>query len=166
MPTKGNQFKTNTLRDEPKSDRLRRKAEKEKASRQKQEKMPVFNLQDGRAAKIAGLFLLIMSVFFLIAFTSYLFTWQEDQSYVSPANGGWHNLFKTQQELIDNGIKNPIVDNWLGKFGALLSNQFIFEWFGMASFVFVFVFFIVGYRLLFRVRLYSLTKTLAYSFFC
>jgi DNA segregation ATPase FtsK/SpoIIIE, S-DNA-T family len=165
MPTKGNQFRTNTLRDEPKSDRPSAKAEKEKASRQKQEKMPVFNLHDGRAAKIAGLFLLIMSVFFLIAFTSYLFTWQDDQSYVSPSNGGWHNLFKTQQELIDNGIKNPIVDNWLGKFGALLSNQFIFEWFGIAYFIFVFVFFIAGYRLLFRVRLYSLTKTLAYSLF-
>jgi S-DNA-T family DNA segregation ATPase FtsK/SpoIIIE len=165
MPTKGNQFKTNTLRDDTKPDRSSPKSEKEKASRQKQEKMPSFNLRDGRAAKIAGLFFLVMSVFFLIAFTSYLFTWQEDQSYVSRANGGWHNLFKTQQELLDNGIKNPMVDNWLGKFGALLSNQFIFEWFGVASFVFVFVFFIIGYRLLFKVRLYSASKTLAYSLF-
>ena len=106
-----------------------------------------------------------MSVYFLIAFTSYLFTWQEDQSYVSPANGGWHNLFKTTQELTDNGIKNPVVENWLGKFGALLSNQFIFEWFGIASFLFFFVFLIVGYRLLFKVRLYSVSKTAGYSFF-
>ena len=165
MPTKGNQFKTNTLRDDTKPDRSSPKSEKEKASRQKQETMPSFDLRDGRLAKIAGLFFLVMSVFFLIAFTSYLFTWQEDQSYVSPANGGWHNLFKTQQELIDNGIKNPVVENWLGKFGALLSNQFIFEWFGVASFVFVFVFFIIGYRLLFKVRLYSVSKTLAYSLF-
>src|SRR5258708_4481554 len=165
MPTKGNQFKTNTLRDDTKPDRSSPKSEKGKASRQKQEKMPSFNLRDGRVAKIAGLFFLVMSVFFLIAFTSYLFTWQEDQSYVSRANGGWHNLFKTQQELLDNGIKNPMVDNWLGKFGALLSNQFIFEWFGIASFLFVFVFFIIGYRLLFRVRLYPVSKTLGYSFF-
>ena len=108
---------------------------------------------------------MILSVFFLIAFTSYLFTWQEDQCYVSAANGGWHNLFKTQQELIDNGIKSPVVENWLGKFGALLSNQFIFQWFGIASFLFVFVFFIVGYRLLFKVRLYPLGKTVGYSVF-
>src|SRR6201996_6067892 len=165
MPTKGNQFKTNTLRDDTKPDRSSSKSEKEKASRQKQENMPSFNLRDGRAAKIAGLFFLVMSVSFLIAFTSYLFTWQEDQSYVSHANGGWHNLFKTQQELIDNGIKNPVVQNWLGKFGALLSNQFIFEWFGIASFLFVFVFFVIGYRLLFKVRLYSVVKTLGYSLF-
>jgi len=165
MPAKGNQFKTNTLRDDTKPDRSSSKSEKEKPSKQKQERQPVFNPGDGRIAKIAGLFLLILSVFFLIAFTSYLFTWQEDQSYVATANGGWHNLFKTQQELIDNGIKNPVVENWLGKFGALLSNQFIFEWFGVASFLFVFVFFIVGYRLLFRVRLYPVSKTLGYSFF-
>src|SRR5437879_2581609 len=164
MPIKGNQFKTNTLRDDSKPDRSS-KGEREKPAKQKQERTPKFNLSDGRLAKIAGLFFLVMSVFFLIAFTSYLFTWQEDQSYVSPANGGWHNLFKTQQELLDYGIKNPVVDNWLGKFGALLSNQFIFQWFGIASFLFVFVFFITGYRLLFRVRLYPLSKTLAYSFF-
>ncbi|MGZ3776799.1 MAG: DNA translocase FtsK 4TM domain-containing protein, partial [Mucilaginibacter sp.] len=165
MPAKGNQFKTNTLRDDTKPDRSSSKSEKEKPSKPKQERQPVFNPGDGRLAKILGLFLLILSVFFLIAFTSYLFTWQEDQSYVATANGGWHNLFKTQQELIDNGIKNPVVENWLGKFGALLSNQFIFEWFGVASFLFVFVFFIVGYRLLFRVRLYPVSKTLGYSFF-
>jgi len=139
MPTKGNQFKTNTSRDDNKSDRSSQKSEK--PSRQRQEKVSPSVLADGRYAKIAGLFLLILSVFFLIAFTSYLFTWQEDQSYVSPANGGWHNLFKTQQELLDNGIKSPVVENWLGKFGALLSNQFIFQWFGVASFLFVFVFF-------------------------
>lgn len=163
MPTKGNQFKTNTIKDDNKSDRSSQKSER--PARQKQERTPSFTLNDGRYAKIAGLFLLILSVFFLIAFTSYLFTWQEDQSYVSPANGGWHNLFKTQQELIDNGLKNPVVENWLGKFGALLSNQFIFQWFGVASFIFVFVFFIVGYRLLFKVRLYPLGKTTAYSLF-
>lgn len=165
MPTKGNQFRTNTLRDDNKPDRSSSRTEKERSSRSKKEKQPLLNVGDGRVAKIIGLFLLIMSVFFLIAFTSYLFTWQEDQSYVSPANGGWHNLFKTQQELLDNGLKSPVVDNWLGKFGALLSNQFIFEWFGIASFLFVFVFFIVGYRLLFRVRLYPVSKTLGYSLF-
>jgi S-DNA-T family DNA segregation ATPase FtsK/SpoIIIE len=165
MPIKGNQFKSNTLRDDNKPDRSSSKGERAKPVKQKQEKMPRFDLSDGRLAKIAGLFLLVMSVFFLIAFTSYLFTWQDDQSYVLPANGGWHNLFKTQQELLDNGLKTPVVDNWLGKFGALLSNQFIFEWFGIASFLFVFVFFIVGYRLLFKVRLYSASKTIGYSLF-
>src|SRR6201999_4645982 len=126
---------------------------------------PRFDGDKSRAIKIGGLFFLILAVFFLVAFTSYLFTWQQDQSYVSANNGGWHNLFKTQQELAEYGVKNPVVENWLGKFGALLANQFIYEWFGVASFIFVFVFFVIGYRMLFKVRLYSVIKTLGYSFF-
>ncbi|HEY0246110.1 MAG TPA: DNA translocase FtsK [Mucilaginibacter sp.] len=165
MPIKGNQFRSNNFKEENLPRQSSAKAEKERVVKPKTERMPVFDLQDGRIVKIIGLFFLILSVYFLIAFTSYLFTWQQDQSYVSAANGGWHNLFKTQQELIDNGLKNPVVENWLGKFGALLSNQFIFEWFGVASFLFVLVFFIIGYRLLFKVKLYAVNKTLGYSLF-
>ncbi|MFD0751329.1 DNA translocase FtsK 4TM domain-containing protein [Mucilaginibacter calamicampi] len=165
MPIKGNQFKSNSFREENSPRQPSDKGAKVRSSRPVSDSMPVFNLQDGRVIKIAGLFFLILSIFFLIAFTSYLFTWEQDQSYVSASNGGWSNLFKTQQELLDKGITDAVVDNWLGKFGALLSNQFIFEWFGVASFVFVFVFFIIGYRMLFKVHIFSLGKTLGYSFF-
>ncbi|GAB3920561.1 DNA translocase FtsK [Mucilaginibacter myungsuensis] len=127
--------------------------------------MPSLTFESGKLIKILGLFCLVSSIFFLIAFTSYLFTWQEDQSYVAEANGGWSNLFKTTKELMDSGVKDPVVDNWLGKFGALLANQFIYEWFGVASFIFVGVFFIIGYRLLFKVRIYSILKTFGYAFF-
>lgn len=164
MPVKGNQFKSNSFKEDNEP-RERVKSEKEKYAKPKPQKMPSFNINDGRLIKIVGLIFLLLSVFFLVAFTSYLFTWQQDQSYVSPANGGWHNLFKTTQELTDNGLKNPVVENWLGKFGALLSNQFIYQWFGIASFIFIFVFFVIGYRLLFKVRLFSISKTLGYSFF-
>ncbi|RZK63774.1 MAG: DNA translocase FtsK, partial [Pedobacter sp.] len=86
-------------------------------------------------------------------------------SYVIDANGGWGNLFKTAEELKDSGVTIPVVQNWLGKFGALLSHQFIYEWFGIASFLFVLAFFIIGYRLLFKVKILSISKTLGYSFF-
>jgi len=165
MPVKGNQFRSNSFKEENLPRQSSERGSRERPVKPKGESMPVFNFHDGRVIKIIGLFFLVISVFFLIAFLSYLFTWQQDQSYVSAANGGWANLFKTQQELIANGIKNPVVENWLGKFGALLANQFIFEWFGIASFIFVFVFFVIGYRLLFKVRLYSVGKTLGYSFF-
>ena len=165
MPVKGNQFKSNSFKEDNEP-RQSTKSEKEKYVKPKAPKMPTFDLNNSRLVKITGLFFLILTIYFLVAFTSYLFTWQQDQSYVSPANGGWHNLFKTTQELQDNGIKTPIVENWLGKFGALLSDQFIYEWFGVASFIFVFVFFVIGYRMLFKVKLFSIPKTLAYSFFC
>ncbi|MFI5138538.1 MAG: DNA translocase FtsK 4TM domain-containing protein [Sphingobacteriales bacterium] len=166
MPLKGNQFKSNSFKQENQSRQSSSKVEKERPVKQKQEYRRPINVADSRFTKITGLFSLLLSVYFLVAFTSYLFTWQEDQSYVSPANGGWGNLFKTAQELMENqAIKTPIIENWLGKFGALLSNQFIYEWFGIASFLFVFVFFNIGYRLLFRIRLFSISKMLAYSFF-
>ncbi|PAW94853.1 cell division protein FtsK [Mucilaginibacter sp. MD40] len=166
MPVKGNQFRSNSFKDENQPRKPGEKAPRERQARQQpSERLPLFNLRDGRAVKILGLFFLVLSVFFLIAFTSYLFTWQQDQSYVSKANGGWGNLFKTTKELMENGVTNPMVDNWLGKFGALLSNQFIFEWFGVASFLFVFIFFIIGYRLLFKIRLFSVSKMLAYTLF-
>ncbi|HEY8782219.1 MAG TPA: DNA translocase FtsK 4TM domain-containing protein [Mucilaginibacter sp.] len=164
MPVKGNQFKSNSFKQEDQARQPSSKAERERSTKQKREYHRHSDL-NSRLVKIIGLFSLLLSVYFLVAFTSYLFTWQEDQSYVWPANGGWGNLFKTTQELMENGVKSPVVENWLGKFGALLSNQFIYEWFGVASFLFVFVFFIIGYRLLFRIRLFSISKTLAYSLF-
>ncbi|MFD2162675.1 DNA translocase FtsK 4TM domain-containing protein [Paradesertivirga mongoliensis] len=163
MPVKGNQFRTNSFKDElpPKSAAKARVT----AAKERSEILPKFNFDDGRIIKIAGLFFLILSIYFLVAFTSYLFTWQEDQSYVIDSNGGWSNLFRNSEELEKAGVVNPVVENWLGKFGALLSHQFIYEWFGIASFIFIAVFFIIGYRLLFKIRVASITKTLAYSFF-
>ncbi|HEY4325250.1 MAG TPA: DNA translocase FtsK [Mucilaginibacter sp.] len=165
MPVKGNQFKSNSFKQEDQPRQSSSKVERERTVKQKEADSSPFSQKYSQLIKISGLFSLLLSVYFLIAFTSYLFTWQEDQSYVSAANGGWSNLFKTTQELMENGVKSAVIENWAGKLGALLSNQFIFEWFGIASFTFVFVFFILGYRLLFRVRLVSINKALAYSFF-
>jgi S-DNA-T family DNA segregation ATPase FtsK/SpoIIIE len=166
MPPKGNQFKSNSFKDESRPrPGAGARPERERVLRPKLENMPTFNIGNGRAIKIAGLLCLVISVFFLIAFTSYLFTWESDQSYVLKANGRWGNLFKTQQELLDNGVTNPVVENWLGKLGALMANQFMYEWFGVAAFFFVVVFFVIGYRLLFKVRLFAVGKLLAYSFF-
>ena len=165
MPVKGNQFKSNSFKSENQPRQPASKVEKERPIKQRQENPHSRDLLNSKLIKISGLFLLLLSVYFLVAFTSYLFTWQEDQSYVSPTNGGWHNLFRTTQELMENHVKSPVVENWAGKLGALVSNQFIFEWFGLASFVFVFIFFIAGYRMIFKVRLVPLSKTLAYGFF-
>ncbi|HCN84542.1 MAG TPA: cell division protein FtsK [Sphingobacteriaceae bacterium] len=160
MPLRGNQFKSNSFNDEP-----RPKAARESyRPKEKGETFPKFNFNDGRVVKIVGLFFLIISIYFLVAFTSYLFTWEEDQSYVLDANGGWSNLLRTP-EAAQQGAVTHVVENWLGKLGALLSHQFIYEWFGVASFLFIGIFFIIGYRMLFKVKLFSVIKTLGYSFF-
>jgi S-DNA-T family DNA segregation ATPase FtsK/SpoIIIE len=163
MPVRGNQFKKNTIREE--SQEESQQPYKKKIIKESREGLPKFSFNNDRAIKIVGLFLLLLSIYFLVSFTSYLFTWQDDQSYVIKANGGWSNLFKTVAELKSNGAINPNIQNWTGKLGALLSHQFMYEWFGLASFIFVFVFIVIGYRLLFKVKLLSIHKTLAYSFF-
>lgn len=164
MSVRGNSFKSNSFKQNAEPSKGGQKANP-KEPRVKSEYLPTFNLQDGRLVKIIGLFFIILSIYFLVAFTSYLFTWEEDQSYVIDANGGWGNLFKSIEELKQSGVEDPIVQNWLGKIGALLAHQFIYEWFGVASFLFVFVFFVIGYRMLFKVRIFAVEKVLAYSFF-
>ncbi|TFF34414.1 FtsK/SpoIIIE family DNA translocase [Mucilaginibacter psychrotolerans] len=164
MPVKGNQFRTNSFKDDDAPRKPGARTERQKPIKQQVERLPIFNLRDGRLLKITGLFFLVLSAFFLIAFTSYMFSWQQDQSWVAPANGGWANLFKSPKELIESGITNPI-ENWLGVFGALLANQFIYHWFGVASFIFVFIFFVIGFRLVFKIKLFSISKMLAYSLF-
>src|SRR5690606_31020243 len=131
MSGKGNSFRKN-VRNNTEGQSARRKKREPKTSKTKS--LGIFG---SKAIKIVGLFLLILSVYFLIAFISYLFTWKEDQSYVSAANGGWHTLFQTREELALAGVDSPVVQNWMGKVGALLAHQFIYKWFGIASFLFV-----------------------------
>jgi S-DNA-T family DNA segregation ATPase FtsK/SpoIIIE len=165
MPVKGNSFKSNSFKQEAEPSRGGQKQITNKAPRAKVDILPTLDFQNGRLIKIVGLFFVILSLYFLVAFTSYLFTWQEDMSYVIDKNGGWRNLLKTTNELKGNGVDAPDIQNWLGKVGALLSHQFIYEWFGIASFLFAFVFFVIGYRLLFKVKIFGIEKVLGYSLF-
>jgi S-DNA-T family DNA segregation ATPase FtsK/SpoIIIE len=164
MAQKANQFKSNSF----KNDSFDRSGETSRSSikrpSERFDKLPSIDFNNERFIKILGLFFVVLSLYFLIAFTSYLFTWEDDYSYVIDSNGGWSNLFKSLDELKSANL-NPIVQNWLGKFGALLAHQFIYEGFGIASFLFVFVFFVIGYRLLFKVKIFPLEKTLGYSLF-
>ena len=160
MSGKGNSFRRNIQHDTETKSSVRKKRERKPSGNTKSAK-DIGN----KLVKIVGLFLLILSVYFLIAFFSYLFTWQEDQSYVSAANGGWNTLFKSREELALAGIEHPMVQNWMGKFGALLAHQFIYKWFGVASFLFVGILFVVGYRLLFKIKIISIWKVMGYSLF-
>ncbi|MVZ63392.1 FtsK/SpoIIIE family DNA translocase [Sphingobacterium humi] len=122
------------------------------------------NFSEGqrKGLKILGLFLLLLAGLFAVAFISYLFTWKADQSYIAQTNGGWSTLMSTADELHDENTEIPLVENKLGKFGALLANQFIYEWFGVASFLFIVVLFVVGYKFLYKKSLLPVWKTLLY----
>lgn len=164
MAYKGNSFKSG-------SQSTTKKDIRNSSSRPYKKKSPAFrtfnsiDFSEGqrKALKITGLFLVITAFLFAVAFISYLFTWKEDQSYISATNGGWSTLFNTATEIHSDQIDTPVVENKLGKFGALLANQFIYEWFGIASFLFVLVLFVVGYKLLYQKSLLPVWKTLLYA---
>ncbi|MCB0481045.1 MAG: DNA translocase FtsK 4TM domain-containing protein [Flavobacteriales bacterium] len=104
-------------------------------------------IQDEKFKRVFGLLLILFSFYLLIAFVSFLFTWQTDQDLMY---GSWKEL------LLDPEI---IVSNWLGKLGAMTSQIFINNWFGVASFLFVFLFFLYGVKILTGISLLPLVKT-------
>ena len=132
--------------------------EKEKTKKAKDLKGQVKSfrnfLADERTHKITGLVLLLGSFFLLVAFTSNLFTWKQDQA-IAGADSPWYLLLKNDLQ----------VENWLGKIGAILSLQFVNHWFGICAFVFPFLLFITGFKILFEVTLLPFGKTFRYSFF-
>jgi len=102
-----------------------------------------------KLAKTVGLLLFVFSIFLLLAFSSFLFTWKVDQNII---NHHWNN-------------PEIQVENWLGKIGAYISHQFIYNGFGVSSFLFVFLTFILGFRILFKVTLLPLGKSFRYATF-
>ena len=106
-------------------------------------------VRNEKLTKSTGLFLLVFAAFLLLAFSSFLFTWQIDQDII---NNHWND-------------PNIEVENWLGKLGAYVSHQFIFNGFGIASFLFAFLSFVLGFRILFKSNVLPLGKSFKYATF-
>jgi DNA segregation ATPase FtsK/SpoIIIE, S-DNA-T family len=123
----------------------------EKLNADKQEEVTVKEIvKDERTYKIAGTISLLFSLFLFIAFTSYAFTWQDDQDKV-------HQL----------GVKIFTADdirvhNLLGVLGAYIAHFFIYKGFGIASFLFCTFFFVLGVNLLFNRKVFSLKRNVKY----
>ncbi|MEM9824445.1 MAG: DNA translocase FtsK 4TM domain-containing protein, partial [Bacteroidota bacterium] len=89
-------------------------------------------IKDERVPKLGGVLLLFLSLYFFIAFTSYLFTWKVDQDLVLQFS--WELLIQSQFEMA----------NWLGRLGAIVSNMFFYWGFGLASYLFIYIFTTIG----------------------
>jgi S-DNA-T family DNA segregation ATPase FtsK/SpoIIIE len=164
MAGKGNRLKQAPMEPENPADNLQapfaeeeksaRKSKSKKAKATKQVNLPVLTmLRDERSRKITGLFLMLMAVILVMAFTSYFFTWRADHSLVS---GSWFDLFRYSDKQ---------VENWLGKFGAIVAHQFIHTWFGLAAFGIAFISFLAGFRVLFQTDLLPFKTCLRHTFF-
>jgi len=104
-------------------------------------------LKDERTHKIFGAILLLIAFMLFIAFSSYLFTWAEDQDKFS------------YRMLLANNIK---VENLLGTLGAFLSEIFVRHGFGIASYLICTTFFVVGVNLFFEKKVFSFSRNLKY----
>jgi DNA segregation ATPase FtsK/SpoIIIE, S-DNA-T family len=126
--------------NEPKG-RTETKAPKEPKAPRKPFKTPQLSFtffKDRRLQLFIGFFFLLSSLYLTIAFVSFLFTGAADQSIVESV---------TTEDVKAAGLES---ENWLGLFGAWVSDYFINRWFGVASFFFVPIIFYIGYRIVFR----------------
>lgn len=123
----------------------------ETLQKDKEEKVEVKQLlKDERTHKIAGSVFLLLALLFFIAFTSYLFTWDEDQDKVF--KDGYQLLLGTDTK----------VANLMGTFGAFISHFFIYKGFGIASYLVCSFFFVIGVNLFFGKKIFSVTKNIKY----
>ena len=97
---------------------------------------------------LLGFVLIISAIALLLSFISFFIHGQQDQSAVN--------------DLTD---RKEVVGNWLGKFGAYVSDLFIYRGFGAASFLFVKLFFLSGAFLLLDLPIKKLKNTWFWDLF-
>ncbi|UWY30366.1 DNA translocase FtsK [Flavobacterium sp. TR2] len=99
---------------------------------------------------VLGCLLVLFSIALLVAFISF---------YV---NGQWQNDQSVVNQLSD---RTEVAENWLGKFGAYLADLIIYRGFGLASFVFVRLFFLTGMFLALELSTQKLKNTWFWDMF-
>ncbi|MFQ3306265.1 MAG: S-DNA-T family DNA segregation ATPase FtsK/SpoIIIE [Polaribacter sp.] len=115
----------------------KRKPSTEKTAEKPERKPSVFAfLKTKQTQTIFGFFLMLFSLFLCIAFVSFFFNWQEDQS--------------TIHHLSNRAVKS---ENLLGKIGANLGHFFIYKGFGIAAFIVSFQLFSTGFSILLKRKL-------------
>jgi S-DNA-T family DNA segregation ATPase FtsK/SpoIIIE len=129
----------------------KQKVEEEVLIEEKEETVEMKSLvRDERTHKILGSLLLFISFFLFVAFASYLFTWNEDQDKVR--NMGAKILMPNELEI----------SNQLGSLGAYIAYVFFEYGFGIASFLFCSLFFVIGVNILFGRKVFSIARNMRY----
>jgi len=112
-------------------------------------------VKDERTHKVLGVVSLLLSLYCFIAFTSYLFTWQDDQDKVF--------RYSANILLMDNDAVK--VENLLGRLGAFVSHWFFYKGFGIASYLFCYLFFILGVNFIVGRRVFKIWRNVKYILF-
>ncbi|MFC4873858.1 FtsK/SpoIIIE family DNA translocase [Negadavirga shengliensis] len=136
-----------------KKNTFKKKEHSKKPSAQEKTSVKRSIFKDKRWGLSFGILFMMFAVFLFLAFLSYLFSGQADQSVIVGETG--------------ESIRNQAVEaqNWLGYSGALMAHYFIYRWFGLAALLFPPFLFLIGFRLSFKRDLVSLTRYSAFSLF-
>ncbi|MEP1777909.1 DNA translocase FtsK 4TM domain-containing protein, partial [Reichenbachiella sp.] len=129
---------------------------KNQTKEKRQFKLPSLSigfLNDRRFHLSLGFLTLISSLFLLTAFISYLFTGKADQSLMG-------NIAETG--LKASGLE---AENWLGLFGAYTAHYFIYQFFGIASFLIPPFLFLIGYKIVFDREILPISKSFWFTIF-
>jgi S-DNA-T family DNA segregation ATPase FtsK/SpoIIIE len=110
--------------------------------------------KDERFLKISGLAFVVLAICMVFSFTSFLVTWQHDQSLVTSLS--W--------DMFGN-IDPDAAENILGKLGAWLSYVFVYRGFGLASYAFAILSAAIGIRLITGIEPISISRSAKYSLF-
>jgi len=129
------------------------KSTQKKERKDKTRRKPLKALKDRRLQLSIGFILIALSLFLFTSFISHLFTGKDDQSVVEAFG---------EVPVSETGLE---VQNWCGLFGALAADLFIFDWFGIASFLIPPFLFLLGYFTLFKKQIISIKRTFYFSLF-
>lgn len=97
---------------------------------------------------VVGVLLIFLSLALLLSFISYFITGNIDQSEVN--------------QLVKRTSKS---ENWLGKIGAFLADFFLYKGFGVTSFIFIRILFLMGAYLILDLALSKLKKSFFWDLF-
>lgn len=89
-------------------------------------------VRDERTHKVLGILCLLVSLYLFLAFSSYLFSWQDDQAAV---------LHYGASLLLQQQLR---VENLLGRLGAYTAHVLIFEGVGISAYLLSYLFLLLG----------------------
>ena len=105
-------------------------------------------LKTRQTQTVVGIFLISFAIFLCIAFISFFFHWQEDQS--------------TLTKLVDRSVNSK---NLLGKIGAYISHFLIYKSFGVGAFIIAYQLFLTGVKILLKKKLSKIIISWNWSLF-
>ena len=95
-----------------------------------------------------GSSLIIVSLIFIISFTSYFFSGHIDQS-----------------SLFELSNRDVVSENWMSKLGAILSHFFIYQGFGISSYILSLLILLSGLHILLEIKNRNLIKNWLWGFY-